>query len=253
MPMHRIVRVAAAILALVLFSTSIAAADDWVAAKLRGTVQQLVGEQWVALARNDVVSDDRTIRTGSTGRVTFQRGEETIELGANTEIRIHDRPDERFTTIEQQSGTVAIEADALKVKHFAVETPYIAAVVKGTKFVVTSDDTGSSVLVSRGKVDVRDRSSGHRRLVPAGEAALVTAAHGPMIVVGAKSKTELSLSQIKTLEKLLKAAKKASDKAAKQAAKAAKKSASGVKPAKAKLPPPPKPVKSPTAPKSSKK
>src|SRR3569833_2989184 len=49
--------------ALVLLSAQIAAADDWVAAKLRGRVLQLIDNQWQPLNRGDVVPDARVIRT----------------------------------------------------------------------------------------------------------------------------------------------------------------------------------------------
>jgi hypothetical protein len=57
--------------------TSAAAADDWMAERLRGPVQQLVGANWMPIVRGDVVSDHRQIRTLATGHVTFTRGAES--------------------------------------------------------------------------------------------------------------------------------------------------------------------------------
>jgi hypothetical protein len=51
---------------------------------------------------------------------------------------------------------VAITANVENVKHFAVDTPFLVAVVKGTKFTVTSGSTNSQVDVTRGKVGVED-------------------------------------------------------------------------------------------------
>lgn len=44
------------------------------------------------------------------------------------------------------------------VQHFAVQTPFLAAVVKGTKFTVVSSKTGAEVAVQRGNVEVEDPS-----------------------------------------------------------------------------------------------
>ena len=41
------------------------------------------------------------------------------------------------TTIVQQAGSILLEVEKRNVKHFEVETPYLAAVVKGTQFRVT--------------------------------------------------------------------------------------------------------------------
>jgi hypothetical protein len=148
-------------------------ADDWVAVKLRGQVLQLIDGEWAAIERGDVVPDDRVIRTGSTGRVDFRRDAETISLGADTQVQIHDRVGERFTTVEQHFGTVEVEAEVRNVRHFAVETPFLAAVVKGTRFVVRSGRSEASVQVKRGRVEVTDLKTGIHALVPSGQTATV--------------------------------------------------------------------------------
>ncbi len=146
-----------------------ASADEWLVTKLRGSVLQLEAGSWIALERGDIVADDRALRTLASGRVELQRGAEVISLGPNTQAEIHDRPGARFTTVEQVAGIVTIEAEVRNVKHFAVETPFLAAVVKGTRFEVRSSAGGSSVKVLRGVVAVVDLESGESIDVPAGE------------------------------------------------------------------------------------
>ncbi len=156
-----------------------AMADDWTAQQLRGQVLQLVANQWQPLGRGDVVPDDRVIRTLGFGRVTFVRGDETIELGPNTQIQIHDRAGSKpFTTVTQYFGTVGVEAEVQNVQHFAVDTPFLAAVVKGTKFVVISGKTGAKVSVNRGHVAVNDRHSGEHVTISVGQSATVDGAKG---------------------------------------------------------------------------
>lgn len=167
---------------------SAAFADDWVAVKLRGQVLQLVGGDWAKLQRGDVVPDDRVIRTLGNGRVDLQRDAEVISLGGNTQIQIKDKTGKRFTTVQQHFGTVEIEAEVRNVQHFAVQTPFLAAVVKGTHFIVKSGKTESSVKVTRGRVEVSDNASGAHVLVPAGQQATVSAT-GEIAVTGRGAST----------------------------------------------------------------
>jgi hypothetical protein len=166
-----------------MLAPSFALADDWVATKLRGRVLQLVDNQWAPLRRGDVVSDERVIRTIKGGRVTFQRGNETINLDGDTQIQIRDKSGRQFTTVQQYFGTVAIEADARQVNHFAVTTPHLAAVVKGTRFTVVSTGQGAKVSVQRGHVAVEDRDTQQTTLLAVGQSA-DTAKGTPLHVEG---------------------------------------------------------------------
>jgi len=153
---------------------SIAIADDWTATRLFGPVQQLIDGQWQSVARGDAVPDGRVIRTVGLGRATFARGNETVEVGTNTQIQIFDEHASKpFTTVKQYFGTVSVEAEVQQVQHFAVQTPYLAAVVKGTRFTVTSGTTGASVSVYRGHVAVEDEHDHTHVLLAVGQSASV--------------------------------------------------------------------------------
>ena len=170
----RVIQVLAALVLLVIALPASALADDWLVTKLRGEVLQLVGADWAPLNRGDVVPDERAIRTLASGRAVLQRGGETIEISANTQIRIFDKVGgKRFTTVQQHFGTVAIEAEVQNVRHFAVQTPYLAAVVKGTRFEVKTTSRRSQVKVRRGLVAVEDGRSGLNTLIAAGQSATV--------------------------------------------------------------------------------
>ena len=166
-----------------MLAPSFASADDWVAAKLRGRVLQLVDNTWQPLTRGDVVSDDRVIRTIKGARVTFQRGNETIDLGGDTQIQIRDKSGRQFTTVQQYYGTVAVEADVRNVQHFAVTTPHLAAVVKGTRFTVVSGKHGAEVSVQRGHVEVEDRDTHQSTMLSVGQSAQ-TSSGTPLAVAG---------------------------------------------------------------------
>ena len=80
------------------------------------------------------------------------------------------------TTIIQQSGSILLEVEKKNVQHFQVETPYLAAVVKGTQFRVTVGNSESRVDVLRGQVEVADFKSGQFAMVAPGQAAQVSSA-----------------------------------------------------------------------------
>jgi len=149
----------------------VAIADDWTVTKLRGEAQQMVGGDWQDLSRGDVVPDQRMVRT-LVGRMTLVRGKEQIELGSGTRIQIVDQGGSRpYTTVRQHVGRVEIEAEVRNVEHFAVQTPYLVAIVKGTRFIVSSDRNSSDVRVRRGVVSVSNVASGLNVLLRAGQAA----------------------------------------------------------------------------------
>jgi hypothetical protein len=174
---------AAIVAAMAVLGAVPASAHDWTVAKLRGAVLELVDGEWHRLARGDVVPDDRVIRTVG-GRITLVRGGETIELGPNTQIQIFDKESRRpFTTVKQYFGTVAVEAEVREVQHFAVQTPYLVAVVKGTRFVVVSNETSSKVSVRRGAVAVTGTGTDTHTLIIAGQSAGVTG-NAPLQVSG---------------------------------------------------------------------
>ena len=141
---------------LLLATVSPASAEDWIADRLRGQVEIFADGDWTPLVRGDSIQDAAKIRTASAGRVEFHRGEETISLGGNTEIVLNQVETQRMTRIVQVWGTVTIEAEKRNVQHFSVQTPVMAAIVKGTQFTVTYRNGLTKVDVEEGIVEVRD-------------------------------------------------------------------------------------------------
>lgn len=142
--------------ALLGFLSSGAVAGEWVAEKLRGGVFAFVGGEWLQLERGSVVPDERVVRTMRDGRVEFRRGKEVVRLGPDTQVRFYD-DNTAFTVVQQHFGTLDVEAEKRDVRHFAVQTEFVAAVVKGTSFTVTAQQGQSAeVSVSAGRVQVRD-------------------------------------------------------------------------------------------------
>jgi hypothetical protein len=169
----------AAALCWIVSPASAADGDPWKVSKSSGEVWVTRGEmQRVALTSDTALSPGDTIRTGRTGRVQLTRGEESIVISPNSEIGIPAPSKDGFpTTIAQKAGSILLEVEKRNVQHFEVETPYLAAVVKGTQFRVTVDRKGAHVDVSRGQVQVSDFKTGQNVVVLPGQSAGVLA-HG---------------------------------------------------------------------------
>ena len=129
-----------------------------------------------ALTEGVMVKSGDNVRTGPTGRVLLKRGEETILISPNSAIGIPaENKTGLSTTIIQQAGSILLEVEKRNVKHFAVVTPYLAAVVKGTQFRVTANQNESRVEVFRGQVEVQDFRSGQYAMVNPNQVAMVSA------------------------------------------------------------------------------
>ena len=156
-----------------LATTSVAfAADggDWTVSKSSGEVWLAgSGVQQASLKQEDVLKPGDTVRTGRTGRVLLKRGDEMILISPNSVVGVPAQKKEGLsTTIMQQAGSILLDVEKRNVKHFEVETPYLAAVVKGTQFRVTVNAGKTTVDVVRGQVEVADFKSGQIAQVMAG-------------------------------------------------------------------------------------
>lgn len=172
---RRLVLGAVLVLLLAVGSVASAFADDWVVTRLRGQVMAEAGGQWVQLKRGDVIPDDRRIQTGAAGRVELVRGKESLALEPNTQIRIVDADGTLKTKVVQAFGVVSVEAERRNVQHFSVQTPVMAAVVKGTRFTVYATKGEARVSVQRGVVQVRDQVHGLITDIVRGQSAAVGA------------------------------------------------------------------------------
>lgn len=179
-----------AVVAAGLFCAGSAFADDWTAVRLRGQLLELVDKQWQPVARGTVVPDGTVVRSLGNGYADFVRGSETVSVSPNTELQIADQAaagSKPFTIVTEYFGTVTVEADVEKVQHFAVATPYLAAVVKGTIFTVSTGQKGGGVSVSRGHVEVISASDHSHTLISVGQSAWIAKlgnGMGPIVVTG---------------------------------------------------------------------
>lgn len=155
-------------------------AREWTVESLRGEVRvQTEGPQPIALTPNVRLGAGSTIETGDDGRVVLVRGDETIIVSPKTLLALpEDNSSGLATTILQSFGTILLQVEKRAEQHFEVETPFLAAVVKGTKFTVTVEAAGAAVHVVEGAVQVIDLDTGDMGLVRPGQTAHSAAAQG---------------------------------------------------------------------------
>ncbi|RWY77915.1 hypothetical protein EHI44_33335 [Rhizobium leguminosarum] len=177
---------------ILLTTTAFAAADDWRVVKATNQAKYSVDRtNWLDLSPGDVVPNRAWVSTGPRGRMQLARGVESITFQPNTLASITTNGFfSRKTEIVQQVGSLDLEIEKRSQPHATVQTPYLAAVVKGTIFHVTVDRTKASVSVDRGLVQVTSFASGQQSNVGPRQSAAVDSKAG-MTVRGQLSKPEI--------------------------------------------------------------
>jgi hypothetical protein len=115
------------------------------------------------------------IATEDDGRLSLTDGASVVTLSPGTEIEIREPPAPGKTSIFQRIGILMLEVERRARQHFEVETPYLAAVVKGTRFSVSVADAGAAVHVTDGMVEVSAPAAGRPVLVHPGQTATIDA------------------------------------------------------------------------------
>ena len=132
--------------------------NRWMVTKISGTVW-LLGDDAIKtkLKKSNTLIAGSAVHTERGARVLFTRGAETMRVGPNSKFSLPNRePEAGHTTIFQHAGKILYDVEKKNVKHFSVETPFLAAVVKGTRFTVAIGQNVTKVAVSRGRVEVKD-------------------------------------------------------------------------------------------------
>jgi FecR protein len=139
-----------------------ASAADWQVVRMSGdVVVEIAGARPVSLSSGEILPAGGTLKTGDNSRAVLMRDQQQMIVGANAVVAIPaGANDQQFTTVLQEAGVVEFTVDKRKVKHFAVQTPYLAAVVKGTHFAVGVFKASGVVKVAGGVVEVTDLLTG---------------------------------------------------------------------------------------------
>jgi ferric-dicitrate binding protein FerR (iron transport regulator) len=172
----RVLWVLAAILSAMSLSATARASDVWTLVQAVGEVSVIApGTTAVAAKASAALPAGATVKTGVNGRAVLLRGQETIVMSPSSSVTLPSGPDRRVSKLKQSSGTLLFKVGKKPEAHFEVNTPYLAAVVKGTTFTVKVTASGSSVHVLEGAVEVATPNRAHSYLTRAGQISTVFA------------------------------------------------------------------------------
>ena len=153
-----------------------ALAADWRLTEVRGAVRVAVPARPVAHGVvGQVLPVGSSITTGGDGRAIITNGDQRIVVSPNSRTTLAPEAG-GFTRILQDLGSALFQVDRRRQPHFRVETPLLAAVVKGTTFTVSVEPQGDQVQVAEGLVEVRANSGNSVGDVAAGATAQVSRA-----------------------------------------------------------------------------
>ena len=164
---------ALAVLAILLFGAGPSfAAEAWRVKSASGAAEiEATDGTLRPAAADDKVRPGEKVRTGEGGRVVLTRKGDTITVAPGSAMQAADTS--TFTRIVQTLGTLLFKVESRPSWGFEVETPYLAAVVKGTTFSVSVAAQGAAVHVIAGRVQVATPDRAHARLIRPGQTATV--------------------------------------------------------------------------------
>lgn len=106
---------------------------------------------------NEIVGKGFIVTTGAKSAARLDNGRQSVAMSANSRVVIPTGKEAAAPNIIQELGSILFKVDHQNAPHFRVDTPLLAAIVKGTTFTVTVDAKETTVAVEEGKVDVRAR------------------------------------------------------------------------------------------------
>lgn len=165
------------------FPSNAQAGDGWRVVDTAGVVRVGgPGYMPVALTRDQELPSDAWIETAS-GRAVLVRGQETVIVEPNSRVQLPGTAVNGNTQVLQTIGSAIYKIGKQKTPHFQVDTPYLAAVVKGTAFRVKVEDDEAWVAVTEGLVEVSTPDMLDVEFVRPGFTALVSRDGGSDIVL----------------------------------------------------------------------
>ncbi len=157
---------------------------SWTISEAKGTVIIIDDTGERAAKAGSQIASGAVVRTKARSTAVMVRGREFVTLRQNAQIRIPAASRQRTVfQVIQDYGTALFKIGKQADPHFGVETPYLAAVVKGTSFVITVTDQTATLQVTEGAVEVSTNDGGARDLILPGQAAMVAAADTMRMVV----------------------------------------------------------------------
>jgi hypothetical protein len=172
-PMQAVI--GAAVSLFLALSAAHAQSGPWRIVDVSGTVRATQPAASMQLvSTGEAFAAGSVLSTGMDSRVVLRRGEQQIVVGPNSRMSLPATEEPGMTRIFQDMGTLLFKVDKREKQHFRVETPVIAAVVKGTTFTVTAGANDHAVHVAEGAVEVSSRNGQAVEMVTAGMTARIS-------------------------------------------------------------------------------
>jgi hypothetical protein len=157
----------------------------WRVIELKGEARSRVpGTAFQSLSVGDEVPIGNEVVTGRNSELVLERAKDHMTLSSATWVRLAPpQPGGLLDRFIQSIGTILYDVEPRQDRSFGVEAPYVAAVVKGTRFIVTAGVRQSSVRVERGKVLVTAADGKGSALVEAGGTAVANPRQAPGLIL----------------------------------------------------------------------
>jgi hypothetical protein len=155
-----------------------------VVSTVRGEVHATTAGHVVALKAGSRVGLPLSLSVGADGLVELHQGLTLISAGANAHLEIPKSQDkaETLEKLIQSQGNVYYSVAKRPDHKLRVETPYLVAVIKGTRFNVSASATSSTVALLEGSIEIHG-AVGEVIDLQAGEIALRSRANPSVRVI----------------------------------------------------------------------
>jgi hypothetical protein len=171
---------AAFVISIFVAGAAYAQASSWQVESIQGQATVAVqGRAAQPLTEGTTVPFGAEVATAADTRVVLRQNNDSVVVSPNSSMHIvrTDNPS-LFTQIKQTLGTMLFRVEPNRSRRFEVETPYLAATVKGTVFTVSVRTEGASVHVTEGAVQVASASGQRPLLLRPGQTGFVSSAPG---------------------------------------------------------------------------
>ena len=169
------------------------AAASWHVTQVSGSARLRHGlEDWQPVMPGATIAPGTAIETGADARVVLASANDVVTVAPNSHVAVPAaKAAGGGADFLQTLGTLLFDIEHNPARHFEVDTPYLAAVVKGTAFTVTVRPDGGAVQVTRGAVQVASSLAPDIALVRPGQIARVPAVRGSHMTITDRGHTSI--------------------------------------------------------------
>ena len=148
-----------ALLMLVLGASAAAAAprpEPIVVTAVHGDVSISTSGAARAVQPGTVIAPPVTILTGLDGHLELRQGATTVSIASDTRVELPATAsaDGLIERVSQPRGNVVYDVAKRPGRKLRIETPYLVAVIKGTRFNVSAQDDSATVSLFEGRLEI---------------------------------------------------------------------------------------------------